>query len=132
LIGDPQQIDHPLLDERTNGLSYAAEKMKAVALFPAQHAAGRMRTLPLALDAAQRMVGGSRPEKPSCPANTRPPAGFPSDQKELSILHFACGIESSFHDTKFISSSGDPGFPSAVSLHCWDPAAERLLLLFPF
>ena len=30
LLGDPQQIDHPLLDERTNGLSYAAEKMKAV------------------------------------------------------------------------------------------------------
>ena len=28
LLGDPQQIDHPLLDERTNGLSYAAEKMK--------------------------------------------------------------------------------------------------------
>ena len=26
LLGDPQQIDHPLLDERTNGLSYAAEK----------------------------------------------------------------------------------------------------------
>lgn len=28
LIGDPQQIDHPLLDEKTNGLSYASEKMK--------------------------------------------------------------------------------------------------------
>ncbi len=28
LIGDPQQIDHPFLDIRTNGLSYAAEKMK--------------------------------------------------------------------------------------------------------
>jgi PhoH-like ATPase len=28
LLGDPQQIDHPLLDERTNGLSYASEKMK--------------------------------------------------------------------------------------------------------
>lgn len=28
LLGDPQQIDHPLLDERTNGLSYAGEKMK--------------------------------------------------------------------------------------------------------
>lgn len=28
LLGDPQQIDHPLLDERTNGLSYAAERMK--------------------------------------------------------------------------------------------------------
>lgn len=28
LIGDPEQIDHPYLDERTNGLSYAAENMK--------------------------------------------------------------------------------------------------------
>ncbi len=28
LIGDPEQIDHPFLDIRTNGLSYAAEKMK--------------------------------------------------------------------------------------------------------
>ncbi|MDD2972926.1 MAG: PhoH family protein [Lachnospiraceae bacterium] len=28
LLGDPNQIDNPLLDERTNGLSYAAEKMK--------------------------------------------------------------------------------------------------------
>ena len=28
LLGDPQQIDHPLLDERTNGLSYASERMK--------------------------------------------------------------------------------------------------------
>ena len=28
LLGDPNQIDRPFLDERTNGLSYAAEKMK--------------------------------------------------------------------------------------------------------
>lgn len=28
LLGDPNQIDHPLLDDRTNGLSYAAERMK--------------------------------------------------------------------------------------------------------
>ena len=28
LLGDPEQIDHPLLDARTNGLSYAAERMK--------------------------------------------------------------------------------------------------------
>jgi len=32
LLGDPEQIDHPLLDNRTNGLSYAAEKMKGSAL----------------------------------------------------------------------------------------------------
>jgi PhoH-like ATPase len=28
LVGDPAQIDHPFLDSRTNGLCYAAEKMK--------------------------------------------------------------------------------------------------------
>ena len=28
LLGDPEQIDHPFLDSRTNGLVYAAEKMK--------------------------------------------------------------------------------------------------------
>lgn len=28
LLGDPAQIDNPLLDERTNGLSFASEKMK--------------------------------------------------------------------------------------------------------
>ncbi|MDP4094164.1 MAG: PhoH family protein [Bacillota bacterium] len=28
LLGDPEQIDHPFLDIRTNGLCYAAEKMK--------------------------------------------------------------------------------------------------------
>ncbi len=28
LLGDPDQIDRPFLDERTNGLSYAAEHMK--------------------------------------------------------------------------------------------------------
>lgn len=28
LVGDPAQIDNPLLNERSNGLSYAAERMK--------------------------------------------------------------------------------------------------------
>ena len=28
LLGDPNQIDRPYLDDRTNGLSYAAEHMK--------------------------------------------------------------------------------------------------------
>ena len=28
LLGDPNQIDNPILDERTNGLSYASERMK--------------------------------------------------------------------------------------------------------
>ena len=28
LLGDPAQIDRPLLDEKTNGLSYASQYMK--------------------------------------------------------------------------------------------------------
>ena len=28
LIGDPEQIDHPFLDSRSNGLCFASEKMK--------------------------------------------------------------------------------------------------------
>lgn len=32
LLGDPEQIDHPFLDIRTNGLCYAAEKMKGSSL----------------------------------------------------------------------------------------------------
>jgi PhoH-like ATPase len=28
LVGDPEQIDQPFLDSRSNGLSYASEKMK--------------------------------------------------------------------------------------------------------
>lgn len=56
LLGDPAQIDHPHLDERTNGLSYASERMKGSAL------SIQLTMLPdecvrsdLALDAAQRM-----------------------------------------------------------------------------
>ncbi len=32
LIGDPEQIDHPFLDIRTNGLCFASEKMKGSSL----------------------------------------------------------------------------------------------------
>ncbi|WP_265443001.1 PhoH family protein [Acetivibrio straminisolvens] len=32
LIGDPEQIDHPFLDIRTNGLCYASERMKGSSL----------------------------------------------------------------------------------------------------
>ena len=32
LVGDPEQIDNPFLDVRTNGLCYAAEKMKGSSL----------------------------------------------------------------------------------------------------
>jgi PhoH-like ATPase len=31
LIGDPNQIDHPYLDSRTNGLCFASERMKGSA-----------------------------------------------------------------------------------------------------
>ena len=56
LLGDPQQIDNPLLDERTNGLSYAAEKMKGsplcwqITMLPEE-----CERSPLARDAAGRM-----------------------------------------------------------------------------
>lgn len=56
LLGDPAQIDHPHLDERTNGLSYAAERMKgsplSVQLTMLSDECVRSN---LALDAAQRM-----------------------------------------------------------------------------
>jgi PhoH-like ATPase len=32
LVGDPEQIDHPFLDIRTNGLCYASERMKGSSL----------------------------------------------------------------------------------------------------
>lgn len=32
LLGDPNQIDRPFLDERTNGLCYASEHMKGSSL----------------------------------------------------------------------------------------------------
>lgn len=56
LLGDPEQIDHPLLDARTNGLSYASDRMKGSPLCV------QLTMLPdecersaLALDAAKRM-----------------------------------------------------------------------------
>ncbi|AFA47221.1 PhoH family protein [Acetobacterium woodii] len=56
LLGDPQQIDHPLLDEKTNGLSYASEKMKGSPLcFQLTMFADECLRSPLAFDAAQRM-----------------------------------------------------------------------------
>jgi len=56
IIGDPEQIDHPLLDERTNGLSYAAEKMKGSALCSqlTMEAEECERSV-LAMDAAMRL-----------------------------------------------------------------------------
>lgn len=56
LLGDPQQIDHPLLDERTNGLSYAAEKMKGSPLcVQLTMESGECERSALALAAAERM-----------------------------------------------------------------------------
>ncbi len=56
LIGDPEQIDHPFLDIRTNGLSYAAEKMKGSPLcFQITLTDEECERSPLAYEAAKRM-----------------------------------------------------------------------------
>ena len=56
LLGDPNQIDNPLLDERTNGLSYAAEAMKGSPLcFQVTLSAEECERSALATDAVQRM-----------------------------------------------------------------------------
>ena len=56
LLGDPQQIDHPLLDERTNGLSYASEKMKGSPLcYQITLTAEECERSGLAMDAIKRM-----------------------------------------------------------------------------
>jgi PhoH-like ATPase len=56
LLGDPQQIDHPLLDEKTNGLSYASEKMKGSPLcFQLNMLSDECLRSKLALDASNRM-----------------------------------------------------------------------------
>lgn len=56
LLGDPQQIDNPLLDTRTNGLSYAAEKMKGSPLcYQITMSAEECERSALAMDAVTRM-----------------------------------------------------------------------------
>lgn len=56
LLGDPHQIDHPFLDERTNGLCYAAEKMKGSKLCcQITLAENECERSPLAYEAATRM-----------------------------------------------------------------------------
>ncbi|SHI20965.1 PhoH-like ATPase [Sporobacter termitidis DSM 10068] len=56
LIGDPDQIDHPYLDSRTNGLCYAAERMKG-SRYCCQIAMNddECERSPLAFDSAVRM-----------------------------------------------------------------------------
>ncbi len=56
MIGDPEQIDHPFLDERTNGLSYASERMKGSPLcFQLAMEPEECERSQLAFDAASRM-----------------------------------------------------------------------------
>ncbi len=56
LLGDPGQIDHPLLDERTNGLSYVSEKMKGSPLcYQITMQTEECERSALAMDAAKRM-----------------------------------------------------------------------------
>lgn len=56
LLGDPEQIDHPFLDIRTNGLSYAAEKMKGSSLcYQVSMFDTECERSPLAKEASRRM-----------------------------------------------------------------------------
>ncbi len=56
LLGDPAQIDNPLLDERTNGISYASEHMKGSPLcFQITMLNEECERSELAMDAARRM-----------------------------------------------------------------------------
>lgn len=56
LLGDPGQIDRPFLDERTNGLSYAAEHMKGSPLcWQLTMAAEECERSLLAMDAVRRL-----------------------------------------------------------------------------
>lgn len=56
LLGDPNQIDRPFLDERTNGLSYASEHMKGSPLcWQITMTAEECERSPLAMDAVKRL-----------------------------------------------------------------------------
>lgn len=56
LLGDPGQIDHPYLDARTNGLSYASEHMRGSRLcWQITMQSDECERSPLAKDAAARM-----------------------------------------------------------------------------
>lgn len=56
LLGDPNQIDRPFLDERTNGFMYAAEKMKESPLcWQVTMLPGECERSELALDAILRL-----------------------------------------------------------------------------
>ncbi len=56
LLGDPNQIDRPFLDERTNGLSYASEHMKGSPLcWQITMAAEECERSALAMEAVRRL-----------------------------------------------------------------------------
>ena len=56
LLGDPNQIDRPFLDERTNGLSFAAEHMKGSSLcWQVTLTAEECERSALAMDAVKRL-----------------------------------------------------------------------------
>lgn len=56
LLGDPNQIDRPFLDEKTNGLSYAAKHMKGSSLcWQISLSANECERSKLAMDAATRL-----------------------------------------------------------------------------
>lgn len=56
LIGDPDQIDHPFMDSRSNGLCYASEKMKGSDLcFQVTLKFDECERSPLSFEAAQRL-----------------------------------------------------------------------------
>jgi PhoH-like ATPase len=56
LLGDPNQIDRPFLDERTNGLSYASEHMKGSPFaWQISLSASECERSLLAMDAIERM-----------------------------------------------------------------------------
>ncbi len=56
LLGDPNQIDRPFLDERTNGLSYAAQHMRGSSLcWQITLTAEECERSPLAADAIKRL-----------------------------------------------------------------------------
>lgn len=57
LLGDPNQIDRPMLDERTNGLSYASEYMKGSPLcWQVTFSAEECERSLLAMDAVKRFM----------------------------------------------------------------------------
>ena len=56
LIGDPDQIDHPFLDSRSNGLCYASEKMKGSELcYQVTLKYDECERSPLAYEASKRL-----------------------------------------------------------------------------